>query len=575
MHLASKRTLLFALWLGVAGCDAASDDLAQSNGENESSQGSHDGSSSTRSPNQGSSAKVDAGAGKTSNASSPAPNVAIDGDYEPPLTGSTPSSSVAVPPVVATRKPAVVSPFVDATKDPFSTFGADVDTASYDYLRQSLQTYSRLPDPEYVRVEDYVNFFKYTYPTPAPDAAQPFTISLMAAPHPLGRSTTLLRVGIQAKAAPTEKKPANLVFLVDVSGSMASADKLPLVQKVLAEALSVLAPTDKVSIVSYAADTRVRLTPTAVSERAVIQAAIDGLTAGGGTNGASGIDLAYEQAASGTIAGGINHVILCTDGDFNLGVTSDTALVDLIKSKRATGITLTALGFGHGNLNDAMMEKVSNAGNGSYSIVYSEDQAVAYANQRLLSTIVHVAKDVKLQVELNPALVSAYRLVGYEDRAIADTDFRNDTVDGGEVGAGHRVTALYELVLAGQAVPSGAGIPALSSGEPSDVAREIMNGELVRVKIRYKAVTATDADPASELTSTLTPADLTQTPSADFYWAAAVASFAEILRVSPYVGANELAQVQQLLTMPGQPTDADREELKTLVDKAKALLVTP
>ncbi|MDB4972439.1 MAG: von Willebrand factor [Myxococcaceae bacterium] len=465
-----------------------------------------------------------------------------------------------------------VNPFVEANKDPFSTFGADVDTASYDYLRQSLQTYSMLPQPEYVRVEDYVNFFKYAYPVPAPDAVQPFAISLAASAHPMGRSTTLLRVGIQAKAAPAaESKGANLVFLVDVSGSMASPDKLPLVQRVLEESLGVLAPTDKVSIVTYAGDTKVRLAPTSVSSRDAITSVVKGLQAGGGTNGASGINLAYEQASAGFIEGGINHIVLCTDGDFNIGVSSNDALVELIKQKRATGVTLTALGFGHGNLNDAMMERVSNAGNGSYSIVFSEDQAVQYANQRLLSTIVHVAKDMKIQVEFNPSQVLAYRLLGYEDRAIADVSFRDDRVDGGEVGAEHRVTALYELVLLGGTLPTGAGVPSLSAGETSDVAREVLPGELVRVKVRSKPVTATDADPASEVVSALLPSQLASAPDQDLAWAAAVASFAEILRKSPYVVPGELDAVERIASSQ-KDRDGERAEFVSLVASARALL---
>jgi Ca-activated chloride channel homolog len=496
---------------------------------------------------------------------------------------SKPASQPAAPTVIGTSSSPTqpdttvlaaepINPFIDTAKDAFSTFGADVDTASYDYLRQSLQTYSQLPAPSFVRVEDYVNYFDYGYTKPAADAVQPFAISLAASVHPLGRSTTLVRVGIQAKAAPVSApKPANLVFLVDVSGSMASPDKLPLVQRVLEESLAVLAPTDKVSVVTYAGDTRVRLAPTPVSSREAISGVVRGLSAGGGTAGASGINLAYEQASAGFIEGGINHVILCTDGDFNIGISSSDALVELIKTKRASGVTLTALGFGRGNLNDDMMEKVSNAGNGSYSIVYSEDQAIEYANERLLSTIVHVAKDMKIQVEFNPAEVLAYRLVGYEDRAIADTDFRNDKVDGGEVGAEHRVTALYELVRKGGTVPSAAGIPALSPGEVSDAPHEVDPSELVRVKVRSKPVTATDADAASEVIASLKPADVAATSDQDLSWAAAVASFAEILRKSPYVGATELARVEELVTLQ-KDRDADRAEFVQLVAKARQLL---
>lgn len=503
------------------------------------------------------SAKKDAGAARA----------AFDAATAP--TGESASASTPLPPRPE-REP--VSPFVDTSKDPFSTFGADVDTASYDYLRQSLLAHT-LPAPSYVRVEDYINYFDYDYPVPAADAAQPFAIALAAGPHPAGRSTTLLRVGIQAKAAPAvTARAANLVFLVDVSGSMASSDKLPLVKRVLTEALDVLALTDKVSIVSYAADTRVRLAPTPVSSRAELEQAIAGLEAGGGTNGASGIELAYQQASAGFIAGGINHVVLCTDGDFNLGITSDEALVQLIRQKRDSGVTLTALGFGRGNLNDAMMEKVSNAGNGSYSIVYSEDQAVEYANERLLSTIVHVAKDMKLQVEFNPTHVKAYRLLGYEDRAVADNDFRNDRVDGGEVGAEHRVTALYELVLANGALPVVANAPPLSMGEVSELVREVDPSELVRVKVRSKPVTATDADPASEVSVALKPAEIAATADADLVWAASVATVAEVLRKSPYAAASELATIAPLVEAQ-RARDADRGEFATLLTQIRALLV--
>ncbi|MEY4513107.1 MAG: hypothetical protein RLZZ450_5229 [Pseudomonadota bacterium] len=587
-HRSTLLSLLITLSTGLSlstGCGADSaessdwpsssdSEPATSGGSNSSSGDDGDEGEAPLDPARSYPTKKDAGAAK-------APASALDagapsGATATPTTPSLSDQSDDSPESVATTPPkampAVVSPFVDTSKDPFSTFGADVDTASYDYLRQSLQTYKQVPRPELVRVEDYVNYFKYGYAIPAADAAQPFAISLAAAAHPLGRATTLVRVGIQAKAAPkTENKQANLVFLVDVSGSMADPLKLPLVKRVLNEALKVLATTDKVSIVTYAGDTRVRLAPTLVSSPETITKVINALEAGGGTAGASGINLAYEQAQAGFVAGGINHVILCTDGDFNIGVSSNEALVALVKEKRASGVTLTALGFGRDNLNDAMMERVSNAGNGSYSIVYSEDQAIEYANERLLSTIVHVAKDMKIQVEFNPAEVLAYRLVGYEDRAIADTLFRDDKVDGGEVGAEHRVTALYEVVRTGGVLPTGAGVPALSAGEASTGAREVDPSELVRVKVRSKAVTATDADPATEVTASLKPADISPTPDADLTWAAAVAGFAEVLRLSPYTSANDLATVETLVTAQ-KDRDSDRAEFVQLVGTARALL---
>lgn len=470
----------------------------------------------------------------------------------------------------------VANPFVDASKDPFSTFAADVDTASYDYFRQSLEYYDVLPEPRYVRIEDFVNYFAYDYPTPAYESDVPFSISLASAPHPFGRTTRLVRVGIQAKAPPVEeKKPANLVFLVDTSGSMASQDKLPLVKVILKEALNVLAPTDKVSIVTYAGDVSVRLEPTPVEKAATIRREIDALEAGGGTAGESGIHLAYQQAEAGFIKGGINHVILCTDGDFNIGISDADQLVALIKSKRETGVTLTALGFGRDNLADNMMEKVSNAGNGMYSVVYSHDMAIKYANERMLSTLVHVAKDMKIQVEWNPERIKAYRLIGYENRAVADDDFRNDTVDGGEVGANHRVTALYEVVLAGEEVPMPEGAPALDEGEPSDLTPEIEENEYVRVKVRYKAPDATDADRADEVVAALDTdhTELTGTPQKDFAWAAAVATFAEILRESPYASLSELDAIAKVVN--GQKDrDADRSEFVALFTKARPKLQT-
>jgi Ca-activated chloride channel family protein len=590
-HRSTLLSLLLALSVGSAlsaGCGSDAEPTSEWPGpssaghtdpSSESSNSSDDGDS-TEAPldpartypttRDAGSAKSDAGA--PASGASNATSTASEASAKPSATPAPAADSPSFVSTPTTPKPAVVNPFVDTTKDPFSTFGADVDTASYDYLRQSLQTYHQLPQPDYVRVEDYVNYFKYGYAIPAADAAQPFAISLAAAPHPLGRATTLLRVGIQAKAAPkTETKQANLVFLVDVSGSMADPLKLPLVKRVLDEALNVLALTDKVSVVTYAGDTRVRLAPTPVSSRDAIMQVVDGLEAGGGTAGASGINLAYEQAMVGFVPGGINHVILCTDGDFNVGISSSDALVALIKEKRASGVTLTALGFGRGNLNDAMMERVSNAGNGSYSIVYSEDQAIEYANERLLSTIVHVAKDMKIQVEFNPAEVLAYRLLGYEDRAIADTQFRDDKVDGGEVGAEHRVTALYEVVRTGGVLPTGVGVPALSAGEASDVAREVDASELVRVKVRSKPVTATDADPASEVTASLKPADISTAPDQDLTWAAAVASFAEVLRMSPYASASELAGVEMLVSAQKE-RDSDRAEFVQLVTTARSLL---
>jgi Ca-activated chloride channel family protein len=467
--------------------------------------------------------------------------------------------------------PVAANPFVLAAYDPFSTFGADVDTASYDGFTRDIAL-GRLPAAELVRLEDFVNYFDYDYPTPAVDAPHPFAIALAAAPSAGARQTTMLRVGIQAAVPPPEaKKQAHIVFLVDVSGSM--AEELPLVQRVLRGALEQLDPEDLVSLVTYAGSTEVRLTPTRVSAKERISPAIDGLTSAGSTNGASGIDLAYEQAESALIAGGINHVVLCTDGDFNVGASSDAALVELIKSKRQTGVTLTALGFGTTRVNDSMMEKVSNAGNGIFSVVTSEQQADRYAGERLLATIVHVAKDVKLQIEFNPERVRAYRLLGYENRAIADDDFRDDMVDAGEIGAGHRVTVLYELVLASDPLPDGT-VPVAAQGTMEGGEREVDAADLALVKVRYKTPGATDSDPASEVTAGFAPDAIASEPSAadaDLRWAEAVAAFAELLKGSTFAQHDTLDALGATFEAQ-RARDQDRAVFADQFKQARALL---
>ncbi len=484
--------------------------------------------------------------------------------------------------------PPRVNPFVETEEDPFSTFAVDVDTASYDIFRRDVLN-GYLPTAETVRVEEFVNFFDYDYPAPEADSEQPFSISLAAAPSLFDTGTTLLRVGIQGEQAPEfEKKDANLVFLVDVSGSMQSPEKLPLVQSVLTQALNVLEPSDTVSVVTYASGTQVVLEPTPVSEKDEIAAVIEGLSAGGSTNGAGGIQLAYERAREAYIEGGINHVVLCTDGDFNVGVSDTDGLIELIEEERKSGVTFTALGFGAEN-NDAMMEAVSNAGNGMYGVIANEDQATEYVYDRLLHNLTLIAKDVKIQVEFNPELVTAYRLIGYENRAIADEDFRDDKVDAGEIGAEHRVTALYELVLAGAelsnlvappvedagpAEDAGAVAPAEDAGPAFSGELEVDPADLVLVKVRYKDVDATEQDPAYEVNRSLHPDDVAGEASeldADFQWAAAVATFAEVLRGSPFASQELLPAVKELVE-PQANRDTERMEFNTLLDTAIDLL---
>ncbi len=498
-----------------------------------------------------------------------------------------PSDPTTQPETDPAEVPSTINPFVMTQHDPLSTFAVDVDTASYDIFRRDVQN-GVLPLPENVRVEEFINYFDYDYASPetaalvellqegsVPEeqgASEPFAIHLDASPSLADNGTTLLRVGIKGQQiAPTVDQPANLVFLVDVSGSMASAEKLPLVQYLLLETLDVLRPTDTVSIVTYAGSTQVALGPTPVSDAATISNVINGLQAGGGTAGGAGMQLAYEQARSAYVEGGVNNVILCTDGDFNIGLSSNDELLELIEEERRTGVTLTALGFGSVN-NDSMMEAVSNAGNGTYAVIYNPNQASEFVEYRMLSAFQYIAKDVKLQVEFNEDHVLAYRLLGYENRAIADEDFRDDKVDAGEIGAGHSVTALYELVLAGGMVPSSA--PAAMDGDAFDGEVEVAEDELVRVKVRYKDVDASALDEAYEVYVGLTPeeiADSHRSLSPSFQWAVAVATFAEVLRGSPYVDGAALPMIQQVVD-DQVADDPAKTEFATLFARASALM---
>jgi Ca-activated chloride channel family protein len=470
--------------------------------------------------------------------------------------------------------PVGTNPFIMTAHDPLSTFAADVDTASYDILRRDVNL-GMLPQPASVRLEEHVNNFRYAYPAPTAADPHPFRISLAAVGDMFHRETTLLRVGIQAlEPPPFEKRPANVVFLVDVSGSMASDDKLPLVKRVLTRTLDILSPDDTVSIVTYSNTVGVRVPPTRVRDKAQIVPIIDGLVASGGTAGGPALMLAYQQARNAYIEGGINHILLCTDGDFNIGPSSTEELLALVKRERQSGVTLTVLGFGIGNLNDQLMERVSNAGNGIYGVISSAAHADTYVQQRLLSTVVHVAQNMKIQVEFNPARVISYRLLGYEDRAVADMDFRNDAVDGGEVGAGHRVTALYELLLTGQVLGSFEGAPAVVDGPPKGVIPEVDPADLVLVKVRYQAAGAPQDSPALEVRAGL-PADSRGVDlgaaDADMRWATAVAAFAEILKRSPYADRAFLPSIEAIVAEQAA-RDTDRTEFSQLFARAKGLL---
>ena len=415
-----------------------------------------------------------------------------------------------------------VSPVKVVATEPVSTFAVDVDTGAYANARRFL-TQGMLPPQDAVRTEEMINYFRYDYAAPE-DRSQPFTVTTDVAKSPWNPDAYLMRVGLRGyDIAAAERPPANLVFLMDVSGSMNSPDKLPLVKTALAGLAGELGPQDRVSIVVYAGAAGLVLEPT--NDTAKIKRALDQLSAGGSTAGGAGIELAYSIAEGSFIKGGVNRVILATDGDFNVGVSDTKALIDLIEKKRASGITLTTLGFGQGNYNEAMMEQIAGKGNGNYAYIDTALEAKKVLGEEMQSTLFTIAKDVKIQVEFNPAVIAQYRLIGYENRALREEDFDNDAVDAGEIGAGHQVTAIYEVVPAGG---KGWIAPRKYADTPPTAARERI-AEAATVKLRYKLP---DGDKARLLEQVVPYSALRDAaaPRGDFAFAAAVAAYGQVLR---------------------------------------------
>jgi len=455
------------------------------------------------------------------------------------------------------------NPVHAVAETPVSTFSIDVDTGSYANVRRFLNG-GQLPPQDAVRLEELVNYFPYTYPLPSGDV--PFGVHTELAATPWNPQSRLLRIAIKASDMQVEQlPPANLVFLVDVSGSMDRREGLPMVQGTLKLLVEQLRAQDKVSLVVYAGSSSVVLEPTAGSEKAKIRAAIDQLTAGGSTAGESGIQLAYQQAQQGFIDGGINRILLATDGDFNVGISDFETLKQLAADKRKTGVSLTTLGFGTDNYNEQLMEQLADAGDGNYAYIDNLREARKVLVDQLSSTLATVASDVKIQVEFNPAEVSEYRLLGYENRALKREDFSNDKVDAGEIGAGHTVTALYEVVPVGgkgwleplryQAVPKTKG----------------KAGELAWLRIRYKA-------PGQNVSKLLEqPIQAADVPaisqaSEDLRFAAAVAAFAQQLKGDTYTGRFGLADSAELArTARGDDRFGLRGEFVQLVELAQSL----
>jgi Ca-activated chloride channel family protein len=460
------------------------------------------------------------------------------------------------------------SDFLEVALHPLSTFAADVDTASYSNVRRFLDAGQR-PPADAVRIEELVNYFPYDYAPPSGDEA--FAAHVEVAPAPWKREHQLVRIGLKARDIATEDRPpSNLVFLVDVSGSMNQPNKLPLVQRALQMLVRRLDERDRVALVVYAGRAGLVLPSTSGDRRQLLLEAIDRLQAGGSTNGGQGIQLAYDIATREFIRGGVNRVVLATDGDFNVGVTDEGSLVRLVQEKARQGVFLSVLGFGMGNFQDARLETLADKGNGNYAYVDTENEARKALVEQMMSTLVTVAKDVKIQVEFNPAKVLAYRLIGYENRALQPEDFKDDRKDAGELGAGHAVTALFELVPVGGSLPRPRTDP-LTYQRPAQTGSHADGDELMRLKLRYKEPEG-DASQALEWPVAARTVSL-EDSSVDFKWAAAVAEFGMVLRGSPHKAGSNLSSV---LALAGEGRGDDpsgyRAEFLGLVKKAQALV---
>jgi secreted protein with Ig-like and vWFA domain len=463
----------------------------------------------------------------------------------------------------------------DVAREPLSTFSIDVDTAAYANVRRFLNQ-NTIPPADAVRIEELVNYFPTAEEGPVPTAKEPFGVRVELAPCLWQPTHRLARIAIKGREIGKERKNSNLVFLVDVSGSMNEPSKLPLVQQSLRMLTEQLGEEDRVTMVVYAGSSGLVLPPTSGDKKSEIIAAIDKLQAGGSTHGSAGIQLAYEQAVAGFIKEGVNRVILCTDGDFNVGVSSPEELEKLITRKAKSGVFLSVLGFGTGNLKDRTMETLADKGNGNYAYIDSLSEARKVLVEQMSGTLVTIAKDVKIQVEFNPAAVRSYRLIGYENRMLAKEDFNDDTKDAGEIGAGHSVVALYEVVPSN--LPPGAeprpAVDALkyqtSAIAPEKLAEAAKSGEMMTVKLRYKAP---DGDLSNLIEVPVKDEGKTLTASSEEYkFSAAVAGFGLLLRDSAYKGTLSWETVRRL-AIDGKGTDklGYRGEFLQLIDKARGL----
>lgn len=448
------------------------------------------------------------------------------------------------------------------TNSPVSTFSIDVDTASYSNVRRFINS-GKLPPADAVRTEEMINYFTYAYPQPRD--GQPFSVTTEVSACPWQPKHQMVLVGLQGKnLAKEELPPSNLVFLIDVSGSMADSKKLPLLKSSFKMLVKELRAEDKISIVVYAGQAGVVLEPTSGRDKEKIIAAIDRLEAGGSTAGGEGIKLAYKLARQNFLKNGNNRVILATDGDFNVGVSSEGELTRMIENERKDGIFLSVIGVGEGNLKDSKMEALADKGNGNYSYIDNMQEAKKVLVGKMAGTLFTIAKDVKLQVEFNPAKVKAYRLIGYENRKLDRQDFNDDKKDAGDMGAGHSVTALYEIIPAGSPEETGSVDPLIY--QKTEV---VKSDELLNVKIRYKKP---NEDTSNLMTKAVSSQDITAAPSRNFRFSAAVAEYAMLLRNSEFKGQSSYQAALELAkSAKGRDEAGYRSEFIRLVEVSEMI----
>lgn len=457
--------------------------------------------------------------------------------------------------------------FLQVKKAPLSTFSIDVDNASYSIARKTIHQ-GRLPSPQQIRIEEFINYFQYEYKNTA--SKHPFSINTEVAPCPWNNKHQLVHIGLKGKQLDNSKlKSSNLVFLIDVSGSMGARDKLPLLKKAFKVLVNNLKEEDRVAIVVYAGNAGLVLPSTSGTNKHQIMEALDNLQSGGATDGGQGIRLAYKIAQENFIKNGNNRIILATDGDFNIGESSDKAMQQLIEEKREQGVFITVLGLGMGNYRDSKMEIIADKGNGNYYYLDNLNEAYKVFGKELKGTLFTIAKDVKIQIEFNSALVKSYRLIGYENRLLANRDFRDDTKDAGEIGAGHTVTALYEIAL----YDTPQVVQVNATALPSDFkSSRFSNQQLMNVHLRYKKPDGNTGIETNQIIK-VTRQELDDT-SDNFRFSAAVAAFGMLLKNSQYKGSANFESVIKLANAAkGKDRHGYRNELIDLVKKASKIKV--